>query len=354
MRRFGVGIWGAGWVSHGHLTGYLAQPDCEVVAVGSRKRASAEALAAQHTVSCGVYDDLEAMLAHPGLDVISICTPHHLHPENTIQAAKAGKHIFVEKPIALRPSDLYAMRDAVREARVRTAVGFVVRWTPLARRLRGLIQAGELGRIFLADVDYWHSRVRPELYRRRATGGSALLLGGCHAIDAARYLTGLDPVEVTARSVQIPGPPEDAYEFDCVEVCLIRYANGAVGRISAVVKGHLPYQFNIDILGEKGTIRNNRVFLAGDSEATGFRQLPDPGPDSGDVAHHPFSGLIRHFLDCIAAGRETEVSVAQAVLTHEVCFAAYLSEQTGCPVPLPLSLDDQRTFAELLDAENRG
>jgi predicted dehydrogenase len=301
-----------------------------------------------------VYDDLGAMLAHPGLDVISICTPHHLHPENTVQAAKAGKHIFVEKPIALQPSDLYAMRDAVREAGVRTAVGFVVRWTPLAQRLHRFVQAGELGRIFLADVDYWHSRVRPELYRRRATGGSALLLGGCHAIDTARYLTGLDPVEVTARSVQISGPPEDAYEFDCVETCLIRYTNGAVGRISAVVKGHLPYQFNIDILGDKGAIRNNRVFLTGDAEAAGFRQLPDPGPDSGDVAHHPFSGLIRHFLDCIAAGRETEVSVAQAVLTHEVCFAAYLSEQTGRPVPLPLSPDDQREFAQLLSAENRG
>jgi predicted dehydrogenase len=197
-------------------------------------------------------------------------------------------------------------------------------------------------------VDYWHSRVRPELYRRRATGGSALLLGGCHAIDAARFLTGLDPVEVTARSVQIQAPPEAACEYDCVEACLVRYANGAVGRISAVVLGHFPYQFNMDVLGERGAIRNNRVFLAADREADGFRPLSEPGPDSGDVSHHPFTGLIRHFLDCIRAGKETEVSVEQAVLTHELCFGAMLSEATGRPVSLPLGRADQEAIHALL------
>ncbi len=350
MARFGVGIWGAGWVSQGHLTGYLAQPDCDIVAIGSRKHASAESLAERHGATCAIYDDYEQFLAHPGLQVVSICTPHHLHPENTIRAAKAGKHIFVEKPIALTPADLYAMRDAVAAAGVTTAVGFVVRWIPLAQRLQELVRTGALGRIVLADVDYWHSRRRPELYRRKATGGSALLLGGCHAIDAARYITGLDPVEITARSVQVGGAPDDAYEFDCVEACLVRYSNGAVGRLSAVVKGHLPYQFNIDILGENGTIRNNRIFLPGDAEGSGFRQLSEPGPDSGDVSHHPFAGLIRHFLDCIAAGKETTVSVAEAVLTHEVCFAALLSERTGRPVPLPLSREDQRAVSDLLQA----
>jgi predicted dehydrogenase len=348
MAKYGIGIWGAGWVSGGHLTGYLAQPDCEIVAIGSRKRESAEALAKKFGLTCAVHTDYAAFLAQPGLDIVSVCTPHHLHPANTIQAARAGKHIFVEKPIALTLADLHAMRDAVRQAGVRTAVGFVVRWTPLAARLREMIRQGDLGRLFLVDVDYWHSRVRPELYRRRATGGSALLLGGCHAIDAARFLTGLDPVEVTARSVQIQAPPEAACEFDCVEACLVRYANGAVGRISAAVLGHFPYQFNIDILGERGTIRNNRVFLAADREADGFRRLSEPGPDSGDVSHHPFSGLIRHFLDCIRAGTETEVSVEQAVLTHELCFGAMLSEKTGLPVALPLSPRDQQAIHGLL------
>ena len=253
MATYGVGIWGAGWVASGHLAGYLAQPECRIVAIGSRRLESARSLAERFKLDCALYADYPAFLAHSGLDVVSICTPHHLHPSNTIEAARAGKHIFVEKPIALTLADLYAMRDAVRRAGVRTAVGFVVRWTLLAMRLRQMIKERALGRVFLVDVDYWHSRKRPETYRRRATGGSALLLGGCHAIDAARFLLGADPVEVTARSAQVPGPPDDAYEFDCVEACLVCYSSGAVGRISAVVKGHLPYQFNIDILGDRGT-----------------------------------------------------------------------------------------------------
>jgi hypothetical protein len=84
--------------------------------------------------------------------------------------SKAKKHIFVEKPIALTLGDLYSMRDAVRRAGVKTAVGFVVRWTPLAMRLHQMIREGALGQVFLMDVDYWHTRRgRPEAYRRRAT-----------------------------------------------------------------------------------------------------------------------------------------------------------------------------------------
>lgn len=348
MATYGVGVWGAGWVAGGHLAGYLAQPECRIVAIGSRRLESARLLAERFKLDCPTYTEYSAFLAQPGLDVVSICTPHHLHPLNTIEAAHAGKHIFVEKPIALTLADLYAMRDAVRRAGVRTAVGFVVRWTPLAARLHRMIAEGALGKVFLADLDYWHSRRRPETYRRRATGGSALLLGGCHAIDAARFLIGADPIEVTARSGQVPTSPDDEYEFDCVETCLVRYSSGAVGRISAAVKGHIPYQFNIDILGDRGTVRNNRVFLHGDSEAEGFRRLDEPGPDSGDVGHHPFDGLIRHFIDCIASGQETTISVENAVLTHEFCFAALLSERTGAPVKLPLSAEEQRRIHELL------
>ena len=348
MGRLGVGIWGAGWVAGGHLSAYLAQQDCQVVAIGSRRQESARALAERFKLDCPLYTDYSAFLAHSGLDIVSICTPHHVHPANTIEAARAGKHMFVEKPIALTLQDLYNMRDAVRRAGVKTAVGFVVRWTPLAARVRQMISGGELGRVFLIDVDYWHTRKgRPEAYRRRVTGGGALLMGGCHAIDAARFLLGADPVEVTARSVQVVDPPEDWHEFDCVETCLVRYSNGAVGRISAVVKGHFPYQFNIDILGEHGTVRNNRVFLRGDSEAGGFRQLSEPGPDSGDVAHHPFTGLIRHFLDSVASGQDSTVNVENAVLTHELCFAAMLSEKTGATVKLPLGEADQRAIHKL-------
>ncbi len=354
MREYGIGIWGAGWVAGAHLEAYLAQPECRIAAIGSRRLESAQALAERHGLTCPCFTDYEAFLAQPGLDIVSICTPHHLHPRNCILAARAGKHVYVEKPIAVTLDGLYAMRDAVREAGVRTIVGFVPRWTPLVARLHEIVRGGALGDLVLVDADYWHSRVRPENYRRRATGGSALLLGGCHAIDAVRYITGLDPIEVFAHSAQVRTSPDEPYEFDCAEACLVRYSNGAVGRVSAVVKGHVPYQFNIDLIGDRGAVRNNRVSLHEESKEHVFRTLPEPDLSSGDVQHHPFAGLIRHFLDCIEADHDSDVNVERAVLTHEVCFAALLSERSGQPVALPLGQAEQVAIHELLRCATPG
>jgi len=94
-----------------------------------------------------------------------------------------------------------------------------------------------------------------------------------------------------------------------------------------------PYAFNIDLLGEKGTIRDNRIyakdFFAGQTD---WVTVPTIRPDSGDVTHHPFDGEIAHFLDCIRTGTESHVNLADAVKTHEVCFALDHSAQTGRPV----------------------
>ncbi len=351
MRTFGVGIWGAGLTGGDHLAAYLAQASCRVVAIGSLFRSDAEALAARFAVDCACYTDYDAFLAHPGLDIVSVCTPHHLHADNTIAAARAGKHIYVEKPIAVTLAELYAMRQAVRESGVRAVTGFVVRWIPLVARLHELVRSGALGDVRIVDIDFWHSRRRPVEYRRRATGGSAMLLGGCHAVDTAMFLTGAYPVEIVARSVQIGVEPGDEYEFDCAEMCLVQYSNGAIGRLSAVIKGHMPYQFNIDLLGDSGTIRNNRVFLQDDTDQTGFRMLSEPDPESAKVMGLPYQGLIRHLLDCIESKTEPDVGIEHAARVHEVCFAALLSEQTGRPVILPLGERDQSAVHDLLKRE---
>jgi len=352
MDTHGIGIWGAGSTASGHLTAYLAQTDCRIAAIGSLYLRDAEALAERFGVKCACYTDYDAFLAHPGLDIVSVCTPHQLHTRNAIAAAQAGKHVYVEKPIAVNLADLYAIRQAVRDTGVRTVTGFVVRWIPLVTRLYELVRGGMLGDLRVVDVDYWHSRRRPAFYRHRATGGSAMLLGGCHAVDTAMFLMSASPVEVVARSVQIGAEPDDEYDFDCAELCLVRYSNGAIGRVSAVVKGHMPYQFNIDLLGDRGIARNNRVFLQEDMEQTGFRILSEPGPESAKAEGLPYGGLIRHFLDCIEADREPDVSVEHAVRVHEVCFAALLSESTGRPVTLPLSDGDQSAIHDLLKWEN--
>src|SRR5258708_2343518 len=117
--RLGVGIYGTGHVSREHLRAYLRNPDTEVVALCGRTREGAAALASEFGLPAKTYDNYDAMLADPSVHIVSICTPHHLHAEGAIKAARAGKHILVEKPIGLTLEQLVAMRAAVAESKVK-------------------------------------------------------------------------------------------------------------------------------------------------------------------------------------------------------------------------------------------
>src|SRR5205085_10640714 len=97
----GVAIQGAGNVSTEHIRAYQRNPYTEVVAIGSRREESARAKAAQMGLECAIYTDYDSLLAHPGVDIVSICTPHDRHAVETVAAARAGKHILIEKPVAV-------------------------------------------------------------------------------------------------------------------------------------------------------------------------------------------------------------------------------------------------------------
>ncbi|MCF6285802.1 MAG: Gfo/Idh/MocA family oxidoreductase, partial [Candidatus Hydrogenedentes bacterium] len=150
----GVLIHGAGWVSTQHIQAFQNNPHTEIVAISSRTLESAQSRAAEFDLDVPCYDDYEKALAHPGVDIVSVCTPQHLHPENTIAAAKAGKHIVIEKPAAMTLEDARAMHDAVKEAGIKTIVSFVLRWNPLFRTLKSMIAEGDLGRVYSVEADY--------------------------------------------------------------------------------------------------------------------------------------------------------------------------------------------------------
>jgi predicted dehydrogenase len=172
------------------------------VSISDVHRQRAERLAARLGLECAVRDNYEAVLTDPRVDVVDITGPSHVHAEQAIAAAQAGKHVQVEKPVALTMADNRRLRDAVLQSGVKSQAGFVVRFSPQVQMLKSLLEKGVAGEIFYAELDYWHA-IGPshhawDLHRRRATGGSAMLLGGCHALDAMRYLVGDDVAEVTA------------------------------------------------------------------------------------------------------------------------------------------------------------
>ena len=206
---YGILINGAGWVARQHAAAYRNRPDCQIVAINDISRERALCLKMELGLEdAEVFTDLSAVLKRQDINVVSVCTPQHLHCEQVIQIAEAGKHIVIEKPAATTLDELRRMQSAVRSAKVKTVVSFVLRWNPLLVQLKKMLTDGIFGNPYYVEVDYmsyngswwggWNDA------RTLKQGVSASLVAGCHAIDAARYLATTEdgkaaiPVEVYA------------------------------------------------------------------------------------------------------------------------------------------------------------
>jgi predicted dehydrogenase len=361
-RKLGVLVHGAGWVSTQHIQAFQQNPHTQVVAISSRKLESCRTRAEEAGLEgVAFYDNYDKALRHPGVDIVSVCTPQHLHAENTLAAAEARKHIVIEKPAANSLQELRQMRDAVRQAGVKTVVSFVLRWNPLFETIKALIADNALGRVYHVEADYQHDIGSwwsgYDDARRKSTGVSAMLVAGCHAVDAARWFAApgrFEAANVTEVFAYRGGWRKGAdvefnylanrfqkldrpVEYDGLEVVLLKFDNGCIGKVSVNNDCIQPYTFPIEVFGDRGTVRDNRVWSHKFPGQKGWIELPTVLPESADVAHHPFQAEMDHFVECILEDRESHCNLADAVNTHEVVFAALECYETGRPVRLPLS-----------------
>ena len=157
MEKLGVGIVGTGWVSGEYIRAFEAEPRTEVRALVSRETERAHAKAEEYGITrARAYDHLEKMLDDPGIQIVVLATPHPLHVSQGIAAAQAGKHIIIEKPVALDLAGMRELQSAVAAAKVKTVVSFVLRWNPLFKNIRAMLDDGMIGKPFYAEVDYLH------------------------------------------------------------------------------------------------------------------------------------------------------------------------------------------------------
>ncbi len=361
MKKLGVLIHGAGWVSTQHIKAFQTNPNTEVVAISSRRLESCQKRAEEAGLEgIPLTTDFEEALKHDGVDIVSVCTPQHFHAENTIAAAEAGKHIVIEKPVANSMEEMKAMHEAVQKAGVKTVVGLVLRWNPLFQTIKRLIADNALGNLYFVEADYqsniasWWSGF--EASRKKETGVSAGVVAGCHAIDAVRWFAEKDeykaakPVEVFAYSggwrkgsdveydyttkTWRTGAP--SLEYDGFEVILVKFENGILGKVSVNFDSIMPYTFPIEIFGDRGSIKDNRVWSHKYPGQTGWVEIPTILPDTADVTHHPFQGQMDHFVECILEDKESHCNLEDAMVTHEIAFAALKCYETGQTVKLPL------------------
>lgn len=362
--KLGVGIIGIGWCASQHIQAFQKNPHTEVVLLcdldEARVRASLEknGVAAPEASITTSYDDL---LGSSAVDIVSIATPNHLHAAQAVAAARAGKHIVLEKPPAMNEAELVAIRDAVSAAGVRTIVSFELHYNPYLEFVHWLRTSGRLGQIRFVRLQYL-SRVLDwyggwQWVRTREKGGSHLLAAGCHAVDALRWLSGLEALEVSAYHTHFT----EGYEWPTTIAANVRLEGGAIGHITSSTDFMLPYTFGVELMGDRMSVRDN--LIAWNDHPADLDELrranPIPSvtlhdarygsagkairidcpimPDTADVAHHPFQGEIDELVACIREGRETHLNVFDAQKTMELCLAADRSaELGGTPVQLPL------------------
>jgi predicted dehydrogenase len=305
------------------------------------------------------YEDL---LEAPDVDIVSISTPNHLHADQAVAAARAGRHMLLEKPTGLDIGELVRIRDAVRDSGVRTIVSFELRYNTFLRFAHWLRTSGWLGEIRFARTQYL-SRVTDwyagwDWVRTRASGRSHLLAAGCHGVDALRWCSGLEPIEVSAFHAHFT----QGYEWPTSIIVNAKLEGGALGHVTSSTDFMMPYTFVVELMGDRATLRQDwltsldapidlealraavpfaNVSLEAAKDASGRPgiRVHCPLPDSSDVTHHPFQAEIDELVECVVEDRETSISVFDAQKTMEVCLAADQSaEQGGTPVPLPLGV----------------
>jgi predicted dehydrogenase len=338
-RMYGIGVYGIGWAAGAHITAWLANPKVRIVALGSRNRQSAQARKDEHSLSdCAVVDSFEEMLKRKDVDIVDICTPNALHAGEAAAAAAAGKHLVIEKPIAMNLTELRMVRDAVVKAGVKTQSCLESRWNPHVQGLRAMIDKGGLGKPFYVQVDYyheigdwWHGYTWG--CNTRAGGPSATLVASCHAVDLMRYFGG-EISEVMAYGCK--GHRSD-YEYDPTYAATVKFANGTIGKTGTSFEVESPYVMNIVLHGSSGSVYNEKFYTKEwFSGQTGWQTFNTVFLESGDVKHHPYKGMIDEFIDSLETGRECQNNIQSAYRSHEVCLAIDRSLDTGRIVALPL------------------
>jgi predicted dehydrogenase len=334
MNKLGVGIIGCGSVAEEYIKAFQKDTRSEVRALVDHNRINAERHSERYNLKCAVETDAATMLQRKEVDIVVVCVPHYLHTQYAVAAAEAGKHIIIEKPVALTLEDMHKQQQAARKANVKTLVGFVLHWNPLLMTIDRLITEGVFGNIFMVEVDYMHRiwlTTEEKWYASREKSGTAILTGGCHAIDALRWFARSEVEQVCAYQVKTENP----IEYPGTISVNVTFKDGKIGRSTTTFDAKMPYRFNIGIYGTEGTLRNGELFapklFPGQND---FLTIPCILPDSADVAHHPFEGEVAHFLDCIIEDKRPFPDLEDAAHTHAICFAADLSAESDKPVTL--------------------
>jgi predicted dehydrogenase len=290
-----------------------------LVAVAGRRPELAAAFAARHGATRS-YGDWRELLRDGEVDAVYVATPVHLHAEQAVAAAQAGKHVLCEKPMALDAGACQRMVDAARSKHVRLGVAYYRHLYPVVRRLRELLASGEIGRAVLAHAQAFElfdpapEGPRSWLLRKADSGGGPLMDFGCHRIEVLLDLLG--PVERVRGFPANVRFPEREVEDTCVAHLSFPSGAAALVSVSHAAQGT---RDSLEIFGTEGSAHVDVLNQGGLRIVTPAHTREERHPPHPNL-HQP---LIEDFVDAVVQGRDPAVTGDIGLEVNRVIAAAY-------------------------------
>ncbi|MHB0912089.1 MAG: Gfo/Idh/MocA family protein [Armatimonadota bacterium] len=339
-----VGIIGLGGIAQKrHIPAFVKHPSVEVVAVCDTRPEVLESVSRElSAVPFATYDEL---IGVDELDVIDICTPNFLHADPALKALRAGKHVLVEKPIALNAKEGRAMVAAAEEAKKELMVAYCWRWHSGARALKRFVDAGDMGEIYYARVHALRRRGIPNwgvFTQKEKQGGGPLVDLGCHALDLALWLMGHPkPVAVSGQCYtkfgNRPGlvgrwGPWDHTKYDVEDFAtgLVRFESGASLAVESSFAANIEKDvLNISLLGTEAGCDLDPLRIYREERGA----LSDVSPVMlPDVPWHETE--IFEFIDAVRSGGPVPVPGHEGLMVSEIIDAIYRSSEEKREVEL--------------------
>ena len=246
-RALGWGLLGTARINRNLIPALRASSGNKLVAVASRDADRAAAYAREWGIE-RAYGSYQALLEDPAVDVVYVPLPNHLHAEWTVRAARGGKHVLCEKPLALSVAEVEAIESAARESSVAVAEAFMYRHHPQTLKLKQLVEEGAVGALRFLRGAFSFPLDRPNDYRfRPECGGGCLWDVGCYPLSLLRLLAGREPVEVYGAAVLGPTGVDETFAGQLV------FPGGVPAQIDAGFRSAV--RAEVEVVGSDGVLR---------------------------------------------------------------------------------------------------
>lgn len=251
-RKIRYGIAGFGNFAERRIVPAMqASPNAELVAIQKRSLAEARAKAVQLKIPLA-FDSVETLVQHPDVDAVYVASAVCCHAADTIAAARSGKHVLVEKPMAMNAGEAEAMIDACRAHGVKLMVAHMLRFSPLLAYIKELLKSGLIGQVTFAHADFIFdakTSQRSWIHNRKIAGSGCVFDIGVHCLDTLRFV--LNDEVVAVKSQLVPQPTEEATEETAV--LALQFSRGTPASIYCSFDAPY-YRSVLEIIGQHGVL----------------------------------------------------------------------------------------------------